>query len=85
VRQVASGDEGAPWTAWLNLPVISAAALTTGVVKLETCPECGGYVTEILDIIKLGGMEYDPKKDSFTNGHVAFSAERYRETIRRLL
>lgn len=39
--RIDDGD-GAPWSAWLALPLGSAAAVVAGIVKPITCPDCGG-------------------------------------------
>jgi hypothetical protein len=40
--KIASGEEGAPWTAWTDMPLGSSAAVIMGIVKPITCPDCGG-------------------------------------------
>lgn len=40
--QIASGDDGAPWTFWANLPRGSDLAVQMGIVRPITCPTCGG-------------------------------------------
>jgi hypothetical protein len=40
--QIANSDEGEPWTFWMNLPLKSALAVTLGLVKPVTCPQCDG-------------------------------------------
>lgn len=40
--RIASGDEGAPWSVWEDLPLKSAAAVLIGLVKPLPCPACGG-------------------------------------------
>lgn len=43
--QIASGDEGAPWSTWLNLPLQSSVAVLVGLVRPLPCPDCGGSGT----------------------------------------
>jgi hypothetical protein len=40
--QIASGDEGAPWTYWQDLPPGSDLAVQLGVVRPIPCPDCRG-------------------------------------------
>lgn len=40
--QIATSDQGEPWTAWLDLPLKSAAAVVLGLVRPIPCPACGG-------------------------------------------
>lgn len=40
--RVADSESGEPWTHWLTLPLGSAAAVITGIVKPKHCPECRG-------------------------------------------
>lgn len=40
--QIASGDEGAPWSDWLALPLGSSLAVLAGIVKPISCPTCNG-------------------------------------------
>lgn len=40
--QIADSDEGEPWSMWMALPVASAFAVLTGMVKPIQCPKCGG-------------------------------------------
>lgn len=40
--KVANTRRAEPWSAWLNLPLKSAAAVTAGIVRPMTCPACGG-------------------------------------------
>lgn len=40
--KIADGEEGAPWTFWLDLPLKSAVAVTAGLVRPIDCPSCGG-------------------------------------------
>jgi hypothetical protein len=40
--KVADSDDGEPWTAWMKLPVGSAAAVIAGLVKPVDCPDCSG-------------------------------------------
>jgi hypothetical protein len=40
--QVADTDDREPWTAWTALPVRSALAVTTGMVRPVPCGSCGG-------------------------------------------
>jgi len=40
--KIASGEEGAPWSTWLALPLGSAAAVITGIVRPIVCPACEG-------------------------------------------
>ena len=39
--KVDDGD-GAPWIAWLSLPLKSSAAVLMGIVKPIPCPGCDG-------------------------------------------
>ena len=43
--KIASGDEGAPWTFWENLPLRNAVAVVAGLVKPLPCPRCRGRGT----------------------------------------
>ena len=38
--QIASTEDGEPWTEWTSLPVNSAIALVMGLVYPLPCPEC---------------------------------------------
>lgn len=40
--KIASGEEGAPWSTWLALPLGSSAAVLAGIVQPIQCPECKG-------------------------------------------
>lgn len=40
--QVADTQDEELWTMWLNLPVQSATAMMSGLVKPKRCPKCGG-------------------------------------------
>jgi hypothetical protein len=40
--KIASGDEGAPWSTWMAMPVQSSLAVLAGIVKPLPCPTCGG-------------------------------------------
>ncbi len=40
--QVADTEAQEPWSAWINLPTGSAAAMLLGVVKPKPCPRCSG-------------------------------------------
>lgn len=40
--QIASGEEGAPWITWLEMPLHSAAAVVMGLVRPIPCPDCAG-------------------------------------------
>jgi hypothetical protein len=40
--QIASSEDGEPWTVWQNLPPGSDAAVRLGLVKPIPCPGCGG-------------------------------------------
>ena len=40
--KVADTDDQEPWTAWLNLPLGSSAAVVMGLVKPIPCPTCEG-------------------------------------------
>lgn len=35
-------QDGVPWSAWENLPVKSALAVVTGMVRPAPCPDCAG-------------------------------------------
>jgi hypothetical protein len=50
--KIDNGD-GAPWTAWLSLPLQSSAAVLMGLVKPIPCPDCNGTGVEPE---KIGGM-----------------------------
>lgn len=39
---VADSKDREPWTAWTSLPVASAFAVTSGLVKPIPCDECAG-------------------------------------------
>lgn len=43
--KIANTDEGEPWSAWLDLPLRSCAAVAAGIVKPIPCPECNGAGT----------------------------------------
>ena len=40
--QIANDEEGTPWTAWLELPLKSSAAVLCGLVEPVECPDCKG-------------------------------------------
>lgn len=40
--RIASGEEGAPWTAWVQLPRQSKVAVLAGIVQPIPCPSCKG-------------------------------------------
>lgn len=40
--KIASGEEGAPWSMWLEMPLKSCAAVLMEIVKPIPCPKCGG-------------------------------------------
>jgi len=40
--QIANDEEGAPWTAWLELPLKSSLAVLSGEVEPIECPDCKG-------------------------------------------
>lgn len=40
--RVANDDERTPWKYWGDLPAQSALAVFAGIVRPETCPDCGG-------------------------------------------
>ena len=40
--QVATDDERTPWWHWAALPFPSDLSVRLGLVRPETCPECGG-------------------------------------------
>lgn len=40
--KIASGEEGAPWSRWMELPLKNSLAVVAGVVKPITCPNCDG-------------------------------------------
>lgn len=40
--KIASGEEGAPWVVWLDLPLRSALAVIAGIVHPIDCPDCKG-------------------------------------------
>lgn len=39
-RQIANDEEGAPWTAWTDLPAASQIAIRMGLVSPIPCPDC---------------------------------------------
>ncbi len=41
-KQIASGEEGAPWSTWEALPPESKLAIELGVVYPIDCPDCVG-------------------------------------------
>jgi len=47
--QVADTDNREPWTSWTSLPLESSAAVLIGLVKPETCEDCGGSGTASRD------------------------------------
>lgn len=40
--KIASGEEGAPWSVWADMPLRSVSAVLLGIVKPIECPECKG-------------------------------------------
>lgn len=40
--QIANDEDRTPWRYWLDLPLKSALAVTSGVVGPIACPTCGG-------------------------------------------
>lgn len=40
--QIADSADGEPWSFWLDLPLRSALAVTAGLVRPISCPDCGG-------------------------------------------
>ncbi len=40
--RIASGEEGAPWTFWENLPLKASMAVVMGLVRPIPCPVCHG-------------------------------------------
>lgn len=40
--RIANDDDESPWTAWEQLPPASDLAVRLGLVRPETCPDCGG-------------------------------------------
>ena len=40
--KIASGEEGLPWSTWLDLPLKASAAVLFGIVEPIDCPDCGG-------------------------------------------
>lgn len=41
-KQIADGEEGAPWWTWAQLPPPSNMAVVMGIVKPIPCPACNG-------------------------------------------
>lgn len=39
---VANDDKRSPWVHWANLPPGADLAVRMGIVRRETCPDCGG-------------------------------------------
>lgn len=40
--RIANDDDQSPWTFWEQLPPVSDLAVRLGLVRPETCPDCGG-------------------------------------------
>ena len=40
--RVACGEEAAPWSAWMAIPLASAGAVVAGLVYPVVCPGCKG-------------------------------------------
>lgn len=45
--KVANDEDRSPWTQWANLPPGSDIAVRMGLVRPETCVECGGTGVEV--------------------------------------
>lgn len=45
-KRIANSEDGEPWSAWESLPPGSDLAVTMGVVRPITCPECKGTGTK---------------------------------------
>ena len=71
--RVASGEEGASWATWMELPIQSALAVTSGTVKPMQCPEClgTGYVALKLmaELVEGMGFVYNPALHRFEPKH----------------
>lgn len=55
--RIASGEEGAPWPTWLDLPLKSATAVIAGIVKPIPCPICGGSGSKERDVDLIASLE----------------------------
>lgn len=40
--KVANTRRGEPWTEWTSLPLLSSAAVLSGIVRPVSCVRCGG-------------------------------------------